>query len=172
VLQGERELVKDCRSLGEFTLAGIPPMPAGLPKIRVTFLIDASGILNVMAVEERSNTKASVQIVPSYGLAKTEVDQMVRESVRHAREDMLEHRLIDLRNQIRQDVAAIEKSLAIVGGDIEVGYRAEMLGAIEKLRGLESSKDADAIHAALTEMDKKSARLGEMAVTKTLRETT
>ncbi len=166
VLQGERELVKDCRSLGEFILAGIPPMPAGLPKIRVTFSIDASGILNVMAVEERSNTKASIQIVPSYGLTKTEVDQMVRESVKHAREDMLEHRLIDLGNQIRQDIAAIEKSLTIVGDDIEVGYRAEMIAAIEKLRGLEGSKDAEAIHAALQEMDKKSTRLGEMAVTK------
>ncbi len=85
-------------------------MPAGLPKIRcVTFLIDTSGILEVKAIEERSGTEASIQIVPSYGLTRTEVDQMVRESVKHAREDMLEHRLIDLRNQIWQDMAGIEK---------------------------------------------------------------
>jgi len=71
--QGERELARDCRSLGEFELRGLPPMPAGIPKILVTFLIDENGILNVSAIEERSRKEASIQIVPKYGLTSDEV---------------------------------------------------------------------------------------------------
>ncbi|MHC4799421.1 MAG: Hsp70 family protein, partial [Planctomycetota bacterium] len=108
VLQGERELAKDCRSLGEFELRGIPPMPAGIPKIRVSFLIDENGILNVSAVEERSELEASIQIVPTHGLTVGEVKKMEIESIMHAKEDMTEHWLIDLRNQITFDTDKAE----------------------------------------------------------------
>jgi molecular chaperone DnaK (HSP70) len=169
VLQGERELVKDCRSLGQFILTGVPPMPAGLPKIKVRFLVDANGVLNVSATEERSATKASIQIVPSYGLTRDEVTQMVRDSVLHARQDMLDHRLIDLRNQITLDLAAIEKSMTIMGNDLDPAYRAELGAAITHLRSLAPTQNADAIHNALTALDKLSAPLAEQAVAKTLR---
>lgn len=170
VLQGERELARDCRSLAEFVLAGIPPMPAGLPKIRVRFLVDASGVLSVTAREERSGKQAEIQVVPSYGLTRDEVNRMVRDSVLHAREDMLAHRLIDLRNQVTLDTAAIEKSMAIVGDELDAAYKAELLAKIAKVRELAATDDANALHAALIDLDKSSARLGELAIAKTLRE--
>lgn len=169
VLQGERELVKDCRSLGQFVLAGIPPMPAGLPKLKVKFLVDANGVLNVSATEERSGTKASLQILPSYGLTRDEVSRMVKESVTFAKQDMLEHRLIDLRNQITLDTAAIRKSLAIMGIDLDPAYRTDLEGQIARLEVLAKGSDAEAIHGALTALDKASTPLAEMAVTKTLK---
>ncbi|MFN4241620.1 MAG: Fe-S protein assembly chaperone HscA [Tepidisphaerales bacterium] len=170
VLQGERELARDCRSLAEFVLAGIPPMPAGIPKVKVRFLVDASGVLSVTAKEERSGKQAEIQVVPSYGLTRDEVTRMVRESVLHAREDMLAHRLIDLRNQVTLDTAAIEKSLAIVGDEIDPAYKAELLAKMSRVRELAGGDDANALHAALIDLDKSSARLGELAIAKTLRE--
>jgi molecular chaperone DnaK (HSP70) len=171
VLQGERELVADCRSLADFVLSGIPPMPAGLPKIKVRFLVDASGVLSVSAREERSGTNASIQVVPSYGLTRDEVQQMVRDSVTNARADMLQHRLIDLRNQITLDTAAIQKSLAIMGTDLDPTYAADLHNKITTLHTLAAGNDANAIHAALTDLDHASARLGELAIAKTLRDT-
>ena len=85
-------------------------MPAGLPKVEVTFLVDANGVLNVQAVEKRSEKRASIQIVPNHGLTREEVDRMEAASYEHAAEDMLAHRLIDLRNQARLDMRAIESS--------------------------------------------------------------
>lgn len=81
VLQGERELVKDCRSLGEFILSGLPPMAAGIPRINISLLVDASGILNVSAKEERSGTAASIQVIPSHGLTQKEVTRMIKEGL-------------------------------------------------------------------------------------------
>jgi molecular chaperone DnaK (HSP70) len=88
VLQGEREMAEDCRSLGEFHLAGLPPMPAGIPQLEVEFLVDANGVLNVSATEKRSGKRAGIQIVPNHGLTADEVDRMEAESLVHAREDM------------------------------------------------------------------------------------
>ncbi|MEZ6194037.1 MAG: Hsp70 family protein, partial [Phycisphaerales bacterium] len=172
ILQGERELVADCRSLGEFELKGIPPMPAGLPKVEVTFLVDANGVLNVRAVEKRSEKRASIQIVPNHGLTREEVDRMEAESYAHAAEDMTAHRLIDLRNQARLDIRAIEKQLAKVGDEIEAGYRSEVEANVAQVRALADapSADADTFHGALDAMDKSTVRLAEMAIAKTLRE--
>ncbi len=88
VVQGERELVKDCRSLGRFRLTNLPPMPAGLPLIDVTFLLDANGMLQVSAREVRSNEQASIEIQPTSGLSRDEVERMIKESIEHAREDL------------------------------------------------------------------------------------
>ena len=172
VLQGERELVKDCRSLGEFDLHGIPPMPAGLPKIDVTFLIDANGVLNVSAVERRSEKAASIQIVPNHGLTRQEVDQITAASIEHAREDMTAHRLIDLRNQARLDMRAIERQLAKVGSDVDDAYRQQIkvkLAAVGGVAGADQP-DADAFSVALTDLDHSTVRLAEMAITRTLQE--
>jgi molecular chaperone DnaK (HSP70) len=172
ILQGERELVADCRSLGEFELKGIPPMPAGLPKVEVTFLVDANGVLNVRAVEKRSEKRASIQIVPNHGLTREEVDRMEAESYAHAAEDMTAHRLIDLRNQARLDIRAIEKQLAKVGDEIDPAYRSEVEANVARVRALADAPDADAdtFHEALDAMDKSTVRLAEMAIAKTLRE--
>ena len=174
VLQGERELVQDCRSLGQFELRGIPPMPAGLPKIEVTFLVDANGILSVSAVEKRSEKRASIQIVPNHGLTRDEVDQMERDSLEHAREDMTAHRLIDLRNQARLDLRAVQRQLDKVGEEVPADYRQEIEAKAAAVQAFVDT-DADAVdleafHQALNAMDQSTVRLAEMAIAKTLRE--
>lgn len=174
VLQGERELVKDCRSLGQFDLRGIPPMPAGLPKIEVTFLVDANGILNVSAVERRSEKSARIQIVPNHGLTKDEVRRIEFESLTHAQADMTEHRLIDLRNQARLDLRAIERQIAKVGGELDPSYKADIEAKMQTVRQhlASPSPDADTFAQALTTMDHATVRLAEIAIAKTLREAT
>lgn len=168
VLQGERELAADCRSLANFELRGIPPMPAGLPKIRVTFLVDANGILNVSAVEERSGTKASIQVLPSHGLTKEQVDRMTKESIEHAMEDMARHRLIDLRNQVELDTRQIEKALGRVGNQLPAEKRAEIEKAVAELKALAKGEDAEAIYARLQEVDRMTVGLAELAIRDTL----
>jgi molecular chaperone DnaK (HSP70) len=171
VLQGERELVKDCRSLGEFELRGIPPMPAGMPRILVTFLIDENGILNVSAREERSGQEASIQIIPTHGLTADEVERMELESYAHAREDMTAHRLIDLRNQVEFDTHKAEQMLAKAGGRLSRQERASNEQAMAALRALASStQDADALYKALRDFDRQTVRLAELAITETLRD--
>jgi len=172
VLQGERELAADCRSLGVFELRGIPPMPAGLPKLEVTFLVDANGVLSVSAVERRSEKRASIQIVPNHGLTREEVERMEAESYEHAREDMAAHRLIDLRNQAKLDIRAIERQIAKVGDALDAEYRAEIESKVAAVRALmeQDAPDLDALHAALDTMDKSTVRLAELAIAQTLRE--
>src|SRR5262249_28107271 len=96
IVQGEREMAADCRSLGVFHLRGIPPMPAGIPQVEVEFLVDANGVLNVSAHERRSGRRAALQVVPNHGLTREEVERMEADSVAHAREDMTRHRIVDL----------------------------------------------------------------------------
>ncbi len=172
VLQGERELVSDCRSLGEFELKGIPPMPAGLPKVHVTFLVDANGVLSVQAVEQRSGKRASIQIVPNHGLTQAEVQRMEAESYEHAAEDMTAHRLIDLRNQARLDIRAIEKQLDKVGDELDTASRQAIEEKVSQVRALAdtASTDPDRFHEVLDAMDKATVRLAELAIAKTLRE--
>jgi len=169
VLQGERELAADCRSLGQFELRGIPPMPAGIPKIEVTFLIDANGILNVSAREQRSGKEASIQIIPAHGLTGDEVEQMRRDAYRFARQDMTAHRLIDLRNQVEFDTHKAEQMLARTGDRLPPEERLRIEEGIRVLRSLAAkSGDADKIHRALDEFDRQTVRLAELTITAAL----
>ena len=171
VLQGERELAADCRSLGVFELRGVPPMPAGIPKIDVTFLIDQNGILNVTAREQRSGTEASIQVIPAHGLTRDEVRRMETESVTFARQDMAAHRLIDLRNQVLFDTSKARQMLDKHGHLLPDGQRAEMESAVAELCSLaESSEDADDIHRRLMAFGRKTVPLANASVTATLRE--
>ena len=173
VLQGERELARDCRSLGEFELRGIPPMPAGLPKLEITLLIDQNGILNVSAKELRSGKEASIQIVPAHGLTPDEVRRMELDSYAHAREDMTAHWLIDLRNQVTFDTTKAEQMLAKVGDQLEPARRAEIEAEMRKLRKLaETCEEPQVIGNALDAFDNMTVRLAELAITTTLREET
>ena len=149
VLQGERELVANCRSLGRFKLTGIPPMPAGLPRIRVKFLIDANGILHVTATEEKSGQAASVQITPSHGLTRGEVDRLVSESWAHAMEDMTAHRLVDLRNEADRILKAVEASLARAGDALTGPQRQALDAAVARLTQELDGADPDAIYEAM-----------------------
>ncbi len=109
VLQGERELAKDCRSLARFDLKGIPPMPAGLPRIEVRFLIDANGILHVSAREQRSGKEAEIQVQPSYGLTDEQVENMILDSFDNAEKDLADRQLIEARNEAETILTALAK---------------------------------------------------------------
>ena len=109
VLQGERELARDCRSLARFDLKGVPPMPAGLPRIEVKFLIDANGILKVSAREQRSGQEAEIDVQPSYGLTDEQVETMLLESFDHAEDDFRERQVIEARREAETILAALAK---------------------------------------------------------------
>jgi molecular chaperone DnaK (HSP70) len=109
VVQGERELAKDCRSLARFDLKGVPPMPAGLPRIEVRFLIDANGILHVSAREQRSGKEAEIQVQPSYGLTDDQVENMILESFDMAEQDFAERQVIEARNEAETILAGLAK---------------------------------------------------------------
>jgi molecular chaperone DnaK/molecular chaperone HscA len=109
VVQGERELAKDCRSLARFDLKGIPPMVAGLPRIEVKFLIDANGILHVSAREQRSGKEADIEVKPTYGLTDEQVESMILASFDHAEEDIMERQTIEAKNEAETILSAVEK---------------------------------------------------------------
>ena len=116
VLQGERELAKDCRSLARFDLKGIPPMPAGFPRIEVRFLIDANGILHVSAREQRSGKEAEIKVQPSYGLTDEQVENMILDSYDNAEQDMIDRQLIEARNEAETILAALLRDAAMKRG--------------------------------------------------------
>jgi len=111
VLQGERELVKDCRSLARFDLKNIDPLPAGLPRIEVRFLIDANGILNVTAKDQRTGVEQSVEVKPTYGLSDEQVEAMIEESIEHAEADFVARQVREARVEADNILAALEKAM-------------------------------------------------------------
>lgn len=176
VLQGERELVKDCRSLATFELTGIPPMPAGLPKLEVTFLIDANGVLSVQATEQRSGRRARVQVLPNHGLTREEVARMEADSLSNARQDMQAHRLIDLRLNANLDLRNIRRQLDRLADDpaLDTDYRQEIESHMAKVQTFidtpDQHNDADAFQQVLEAMDLSTLRLAELNIARTLRE--
>jgi molecular chaperone DnaK len=149
VYQGERELANDCRSLGKFKLSGIPPMPAQMPQVDVTFLVDANGLLTVSAKEQRSGVQMSVTVQPSHGLTQDEVEQLVLESVEHAHEDFTTRRLIELRNKADADLRHTEKALAQAGDQLSAGQRQQVEEARKRLRLAMRGDDVDALQKAV-----------------------
>ena len=111
IYQGERELIQDCRLLGEFKLGGIPPMPAQMPQVDVTFLVDANGILTVSAKELRSGQQAQVEVKAAHGLSQDEVESLVLESVEHAHSDFAARQFIELKNKADADIRHTDKAL-------------------------------------------------------------
>jgi molecular chaperone DnaK (HSP70) len=175
VLQGEREMVADCRSIARFDLRGIPPMPAGIPQVEVEFLVDENGVLSVTAAERRSGRRASVQVVPTYGLTSEEVDRMERESFAHAREDMQRHRVVDLVANSRLDLKWIGEALDRVRDGLEPAYVAELEDAVLRLKGHIAAAehdaravDADAFQRAKEALDRLSVRVHEVAIARSL----
>ena len=164
IYQGERELVHECRALGTFTLRGIPPMPAGRPRVEVTFLVDADGILTVSALEKQSGTVARIEVVPSHGLTEDEVRAMVDASVTHAREDMLAHRLIDLRNEVQSVARATRKTLAELGDRVEADTRTRITTELDELIRLAESNDADAIYGRLNALNELTQPLAQQVM--------
>jgi Fe-S protein assembly chaperone HscA len=149
IFQGERELTKDCRPLGKFKLAGIPPMPAQMAQVDVTFLVDANGLLTVSAVEQRSGQQASVTVQPSHGLSQTEVEKLVLDSVSHAHEDFSQRRFIELKNKADADLRHTEKALAQAGEKLSLQQREQITTARAELLRAMAGNDVDALHVAI-----------------------
>jgi len=154
VLQGERELVDDCRSLARFELRGIPPMVAGAARIRVTFTVDADGLLNVDAQEESSGIKASVTVKPSYGLSDNEISDMLRDSIDHAREDAEARRLREEQVEARRVVEALSAALEEDGDALLDSAERERVDAVlAELERLASNNDPAAIRRGIENVE-------------------
>jgi molecular chaperone DnaK len=163
VLQGERELAADCRSLARFDLKGIPPMTAGLPRIEVKFLIDADGILHVSAREQRSGQQAQIEVKPTYGLTDEQVESMILESYDHAEEDFAKRLLIEARNEAENILAAVDRAPQNPAWlQLTVDERATVGAVREKLIEAKNGTDVTAISAAMTELDKATRHFAEM----------
>jgi molecular chaperone DnaK (HSP70) len=161
VLQGERELARDNRSLARFDLSGIDPMPAGMPKIEVTFLIDANGILQVHAREIRTGKEASIEVRPTYGLMEDEVARMVEESFAHAEEDVNARLLIETRTEADTVMTHVERALAQGAGLVNADGRARIQHALQALREVRNGQDRDVIRERTIELNKATERLAE-----------
>ena len=154
VLQGERELVSDCRSLAKFNLTGIPPMTAGAAHIRVTFQVDADGLLSVTAMEKSTGVQAHIQVKPSYGLGEDEVAQMLTDSMHHAKQDMQARML----KEQQVEAARVEESLASAlaqDGDelLTEEERAAIDFALDELRQVAQGEQTETIKAAIEKVD-------------------
>jgi Fe-S protein assembly chaperone HscA len=170
VLQGERELVKDNRSLARFQLRGVDPMPAGLPRVEVTFLIDANGILQVSASELRSGKSQSIEVKPSYGLTDAEVEQMLVDSFKHAKSDLEARALIEAKNEANEILRATEKALRR-GRHLLEGPEAEAIdAAVRDLRAAMEGRARSAVRAKKVHLDEVTRRLAERLMDTTLQD--
>ena len=163
VVQGERELASDCRSLARFDLKGIPPMPAGLPRIEVKFLIDANGILQVSAREQRSGQQASIEVKPTYGLTDEQVETMILDSFDNAEADFEQRQLIEARLEADTILAAVAKAPENPAWQL---LTPDEIGAIESTaRALEATKlgtDLAMIRLCVTALDQTTRRFAEL----------
>ncbi len=153
VLQGERELAKDCRSLARFKLGPIQAQPAGVSRIEVTFLIDANGILNVNARDERTGREHSVDVKPSYGLTDDEIERMLEEAIDLGEQDLEERLLISARNDADQILGALRKQLGEYGALVSAGEHARMNEVVERLEAARTGTDRELIAKLVEELN-------------------
>jgi Fe-S protein assembly chaperone HscA len=170
VLQGERELARDCRSLARFELRGIDPMPAGMPKIEVTFLIDANGILQVQAREQRTGKAASIEVKPTYGLTEADVERMVEESFQYAEADVEARLLIEVRNEADTVMTHVRRALAQGGHLIGEDERGRVAAALEGLARARETEDRDQIRERTTALNQATEHLAQLMMDAALRE--
>jgi Fe-S protein assembly chaperone HscA len=163
VVQGERELASDCRSLARFDLKGIPPMSAGLPRIEVKFLIDADGILQVSAREQRSGKAAQIEVKPTYGLTDEQVESMILDSFDHAEEDFAKRLLIEARNEAETILAAVERAPERPAWvQLRGEEQAAIFAARDRLASVKQGEDAPAIRDATLALDQATRRFAEL----------
>ncbi|MEP0847037.1 MAG: molecular chaperone DnaK [Phycisphaerae bacterium] len=161
VLQGERKMALDNRTLGKFQLAGIPPAPRGVPQIEVTFDIDANGILNVSAKDLGTGKEQRIEIKSSSGLSQDDIERMVKDAESHAGEDEKKKQLVDLRNQADQMLYQTEKTLKEHGDKVDAGTRGEIEQAMNRLRDSVKSDEARVIESAIENLTTTSHKLAE-----------
>jgi len=163
VLQGERELAKDCRSLARFHLKGVPPMTAGMPRIEVKFLIDANGIMHVTAREQRSGEEAEIEVQPSYGLTDDQVENMLLESFDYAEEDFRQRQVIEARNDADTILTALGKGRQSPAWGQLTSDEQRRIAKLEKaLNEVKTSENYQAIRKAIDELNQATMRLAEL----------
>ena len=163
VLQGERELAKDCRSLARFDLKGVPPMTAGMPRIEVRFLIDANGILHVSAREQRSGKEAEIEVQPSYGLTDEQVESMLLESFDYAEEDFRQRQVIEARNEAETIVTALGKGRGSPAWEQLKPEERRRIAKLEKsLNVVKQGEDYRAIRKAIDDLNQATTHLAEL----------
>jgi molecular chaperone HscA len=156
VVQGERELAADCRSLAHFTLKGIPPMPAGMAKLEVTFRVDADGLLTVHAREVTTGIEQNVSVKPSYGLDDETVERMLLEALDHGETDLAARRLAENRVEAGRILRATEKALVVDAAMLGEGERERIVAAIHALDEASRGEDAGRIHMLIEALDEAS----------------
>ena len=163
VVQGEREMANDCRSLARFDLKGIPPMSAGLPRIEVKFLIDANGILHVSAREQRSGKEAEIEVKPTYGLTDEQVETMILDSFDYAEQDFAVRQLVEARNEATTILGAVEKAPTHPAWQHLTDDERTQIGMIsEELRVLKEGDDLKALRDATHALDEATRRFAEL----------
>jgi len=174
VLQGERELIADNRSLARFKLRGIPPMPAGMPRVQVTFQIDANGILSVTARELRTEIEQTIEVKASYGLTDEEVERMLLDSFEHAEADFAARLLIEARNEAETVVHATEKSLrapdfpAIAKEELAPGERERIELALSDVKAVLSGSDRELIQGKTQALNEATRHLAEIVMNRSV----
>src|SRR5713226_7197166 len=163
VLQGERELANDCRSLARFDLKGIPSMPAGMPRIEVKFLMDANGILHVSAREQRSGKEAEIEVQPSYGLTDDQVEGMILDSFDNAEEDFRRRQVIEAGNEADTILAALDKAKkSPAWGQLTTNEKKQIAKMEKALTAVKSEDDYHAIRKAIEALNQGTTRLAEL----------
>ena len=163
VLQGERELAKDCRSLARFDLKGIPPMAAGMPRIEVKFLIDANGILQVSAREQRSGKQSEIEVQPSYGLTDEQVEGMILDSFDNAEEDFRQRQVIEAGNEADTILAALEKGKkSPAWGELTTEEKKTIARLEKMLVEVKTGNDYQAMRKSIDELNQATTRLAEL----------
>jgi len=161
VLQGEREMAEDNKTLGRFILSGIPPAPRGVPQIEVTFDIDVNGILKVKAVDKATSREQSITITASSGLSKEEVEKMKKEAELHAAEDKKKRELVDARNNADSVIFQTEKTLKESGDKVPENVKKDVTDKMEALKKVKDGDDAEAIKKALADMNETVQKIGQ-----------
>ncbi len=166
VVQGEREMAGDNKTMGRFELVGIPPAPRGIPQIEVTFDIDANGIVHVTAKDLGTGREQSIKITASSGMSKEEIDKAVKDSEAHSAEDKKKRAVAEARNEADTLIYSVEKSVADYGSKLSEGERAEIQKALEQAKAVKDGQDAEAIKKAVADLSKASHKLAEEVYSK------
>ncbi len=161
VLQGEREMASNNKTLGRFELVGIPPAPRGVPQVEVTFDIDANGIVHVSAKDLGTGKEQSIKITASSGLSEEEIQRLIKESELHAEDDKQRKALVEVRNQADNLIYSTEKSLKELGEKVDGATRSEIEAAVADLRSVMDGEDANAIETKINALTQASHKLAE-----------
>ena len=168
VVQGERELASDNRSLARFKLSGLPDMPAGLPRVKVEFTVDADGILHVSATEQYTKTHAEVDVQPSYGLEEDEIERMLEEAIDHAETDVDERMLIEARVEAGQVIAVVEKALRVDAALLAAGEAERIEETMQALRASIDGTDRKRVRDLTEKLDEVTAPFAQRRIERDL----